>query len=69
MERGENGMTIRQYAKRVGFRIVGKLRRRSTEHKPKLQREIFWIDEAGNEYYRAPDGESCCIVTAEGGVI
>ena len=63
-------MTIRQYAKRVGFRIVGKLRRRIMVVQSAVPvREIFWIDEAGNEYYRAPDGESCCIVTAEGGVI
>ena len=63
-------MTIRQYAKRVGFHIVGKLRRRSTTVQSAITvREIFWIDEAGNEYYRSPDGESCCIVTAEGGVI
>lgn len=63
-------MTIREYAKRVGFRIVGKLRRCSTTVQSAITvREIFWIDEAGNEYYRSPDGESCCIVTAEGGVI
>ena len=62
-------MTIRQYAKSAGFKIVGKLRRMSARHNSKLIREVFWIDEAGNEYYRAPDGESCCIVTADGGVI
>lgn len=62
-------MTIRQYAKSVGFRIVGKLRPIYPPHKPKQKREIFWTDEAGNEYYRAPGGESCCIVTADGGVI
>lgn len=63
-------MTIRQYAKRVGFRIVGKLCRRSTTVQSAIPvREIYWTDEAGNEYYRSPDGESCCIVTAEGGVI
>lgn len=63
-------MTIRQYAKSVGFRIVGKLRRRSTVVQSAIPvREIFWIDDAGNEYYRSPDGDSCCIVTAEGGVI
>ena len=62
-------MTIRQYAKSVGFKIVGKLRRISSACKPLWKREIFWIDDAGNEYYRSPDGESCCIVTVEGGVI
>lgn len=62
-------MTIRQYAERVGFRIIGRLRRTSTEYKPKCQREIFWIDDAGNEYYRSPDGESCCIVPADSATV
>lgn len=62
-------MTIRQYAKRVGFKIVGKLRPMSTTYKPRGQRETFWLDEAGNEYYRSHDGKSACIITAEGGVI
>ena len=62
-------MTIRQYVKTVGFKIVGKLRPTYPPHKPRKKWEIFWIDDAGNEYYRSSDGESCCIVTAEGGVI
>jgi len=62
-------MTIRQYAKSVGFKIVGKLRPMSTSYKPKGLRENFWMDEAGNEYYRSHDGESACIITKDGGVI
>ena len=55
-------MTIRQYAKRVGFKIVGKLRPTYPLGKPNRKREIYWRDDAGTEYYRSPDGESCCIV-------
>lgn len=62
-------MTIREYAKRVDFEIVGKLRPMSTENKPAKRREVYWTDDAGNEYYRSRDGKSACIVTAEGGVI
>jgi len=62
-------MTIRQYAKRVGFEIVGKLRPMSASYKPEKMHEVFWTDEAGNEYYRSHDGKSACIVTAEGAVI
>ena len=62
-------MTIRQYAKQAGFKIVGKLRRRSMVKSPIRAREIFWIDEAGNEYYRSPDGKSCCIVPAGSAVV
>lgn len=61
-------MTIRQYAKSVGFRIVGKLRP-MTKDKPIGMKEVYWTDDAGNEYYRSHDGKSACIVTAEGGVI
>lgn len=55
-------MTIRQYAKCVGFKIVGKLRPTYPTGNERRRREIFWIDDAGNEYYRSPDGKSCCIV-------
>ena len=65
-------MTIREYAKNIGFEVVGKLKRLPDVHygmgnsKKKKKR----IDEAGNEYcgsYSKDDGY--CIITADGGVI
>lgn len=65
-------MTIREYAKSIGFEVVGKLKRLpdvyygmgNNNHYP------LWIDEAGNEYcggYSKDDGY--CIITADGSVI
>lgn len=66
--------TIREFAKEVGFEIVGKL----TRH-PELEMELQWdgtkkrgkeriyLDEAGNEYIIGQKG--VCIVDTDGGVI
>lgn len=58
-------MTIREYAKSVGFEIVGKLVRRADWEKDKTER--WYMDEAGNEYYKGQNGFS--ITTADGGII
>lgn len=68
-------MTIREYAAKCGFRIVGKL----TRH-PEHEYDTNWFDgskkhsgcrcyfdEGGNEYWIGKKG--VCIVDAEGGVI
>ena len=68
-------MTIREYAEKCGFKIVGKL----TRH-PEKEYETdgfdggkkhcgcrYYTDEAGNEYWIGPKG--VCIVDADGGVI
>ena len=67
-------MTIRQYAKKVGFEIQGKLTRHpefddtSKEYRGKfVERNACYLDEANNEYYIGNDG--CYIITADGGVI
>ena len=61
-------MTIRQYAKDVGFKIVGKLRKDSVtfwkEYDPRAgeiveKKEETWLDEAGNTYYRDELGRVC----------
>lgn len=72
VRKGINKMTVREYAKSVGFEIAGKLKRLpdvyygmdNSHHYP------LWIDEAGNEYcgsYSRDGGY--CIITADGGVI
>lgn len=68
-------MTIREYAKRVGFEIVGKLTKKvitreeydyaSGEYTEK--RIVFYIDGSGNEYHK--EKNSVCIITAEGDCI
>lgn len=64
-------MTVREYAKSVGFEVVGKLKRMpdvyygiGNNHYP------LWIDEAGNKYCGSysKDGD-CCIITVDGSVI
>lgn len=63
--------TIREYAKEVGFEIVGKLTRKVSKAEKfnwaKGEMEtvstIYWEDEAGNTYTKG------CIVTADGAVI
>ena len=62
-------MTIREYAKIVGFEIVGKLTRfpKGETYGIDYRKQRAYIDEAGNEYYTDKDG--CCIVTADGGII
>jgi len=67
-------MTIREYAKKCGFEVVGKLTRR-----PEFEYETDWFDgskrrteercyfdEGGNEYWIGKRG--VCCVNAEGGV-
>lgn len=56
-------MTIRQYAKEVGFEIVGKL----TLIKNSDNRYRIYMDEAGNEF--VVDKRGIGIVTADGAVI
>ena len=58
-------MTVREYAKSVGFEVVGKLRRMKA-----VRNQKWYIDEADNEYWLDNVGKNCiCIVTADGGVI
>ena len=68
-------MTAREYAKAVGFKIVGKLTKKVITHErydikkdefveAKLS---FYIDEAGNEFHKESGG--WCIITADGGCI
>lgn len=67
-------MTARQFAKLVGFEVVGKL----TRVPMKEPGASLWIDEAGNEYVKTPTvpafkfskwGCGWYIITADGGVI
>ena len=62
-------MTIREYAKIVGFEIVGKLTRfpKGETYGIDNRKQRAYIDEAGNEYYS--DKDCFCIVTADGGII
>lgn len=68
-------MTVREYAKAVGFEVVGRLRRLPDVYYGMDNRHHYplWIDEAGNEYcgsYRPHHpNEGYCIITADGGVI
>lgn len=68
-------MTIREYAKSVNFKIVGKLTQR-----PEFEQKINWydgsqkhsgvkcyFDEAGNVYHIGSKG--CCIITVDDAVI
>ena len=58
-------MTVREFAKSVGFEVVGKLK-----HMKAVRNQKWYIDEAGNEYWLDNAGKNCiCIVTADGGVI
>lgn len=72
VRKGINKMTVREYAKSVGFEIAGKLKRLpdvyygmdDSHHYP------LWVDEAGNEYRGSYSRDGCyCIITADGGVI
>lgn len=65
-------MTVREYAKSVGFEVVGKLKRLPDVHygMDDKHRYPLWIDEAGNEYCGSHGKCDCyCIITADGGVI
>jgi urate oxidase len=65
-------MSIREYAKSVGFEVVGKLKRLPDVYYGMDNKHHYplWIDEAGNEYCGSNGGCDCyCIITADGGVI
>ena len=58
-------MKIRNYAKSVGFEVVGKI-----TYMGKRDRDIrVYIDEAKNEFWLDEVLGTICIVTADGGVI
>ena len=58
-------MKIRDYAKSVGFEVVGKI-----TYLGKRNRDTrVYIDEAKNEYWLDEVLGTICIVTADGGVI
>lgn len=69
-------MTAREYAKSVGFKIVGKLTKKSYTRKvwdwkkgeEVEERFVYYVDEAGNEFNKYPGG-GWSITTADGGVI
>lgn len=69
-------MTIREFAKSYGIKVVGKLTRQSkweyskNPYTGKLVRDArrAYKDEASNEYYIYPSGKMG-IVTFDGGVI
>lgn len=57
-------MTIRDYAKSVGFEVVGTLRRiKDNYYGIGKNHYPVWIDDAGNKYCKY------CITTKEGKVI
>lgn len=68
-------MTAREYAKEVGFEIIGKLEKKIVTHERyDIKKDefveaklVFYIDEAGNEFHK----EKCnwCIITADGACI
>ena len=70
-------MTIRQYAKEVGHKVVGKLTRKTytdmvynyAKKDFVEQKTVYWVDEAGNEYYNSGKYDHPCIVDVEGGII
>lgn len=64
-------MTAREYAKAVGHKVVGKLKRMPNKHYGMDNKHSYpwWIDEAGNEYLIDKKAEQFCIITADGGVI
>lgn len=70
--RGILTMTVREYAKSVGFEVVGKLKRLPDVHYGMDDKRKYplWIDEAGNEHCGSyAEGGCFCIITADGGVI
>lgn len=68
-------MTAREYAKAVGFGIIGKLTKKVITHKKYdvkkddfVEEKItFWIDEGGNEFHKDKNGWA--IITVDGGCI
>lgn len=68
---GKNKMTVREYAKMVGFEVVGKLHRMPDRPYGIGNGSYPWyMDDAGNEYLMCDNEVSPgCIVTADGKVI
>ena len=68
-------MTVREYAKAVGFEVVGRLRRLPDVYYGMDDKHHYplWIGEAGNEYcgsyHPNHPNDGYCIITADGGVI
>ena len=67
-------MTIREYAKQRGHKVVGKLvrypeREKLNETDNKYGRYYFYLDEVGNEYWIDTKDKGVSIVTADGGVM
>ena len=64
-------MTAREYAKAVGHKVVGKLKRMPKQHYGMDGKHSYpvRIDEAGNQYLIDNKAEQFSIVRAEGGVI
>ena len=62
-------MTCREYAKSIGFEVVGKLKRMPNKHYGMDDKHSYpwYIDEAKNEYLMDDNGRACsCIVEADG---
>lgn len=64
-------MNIRKEAERMGYTVIGKLKRMPDVYYGMGQAHYpLWVDEAGNEYCLSNDGKELdCIITANGGVI
>ena len=65
-------MTVHEYAKLVGFEVVGKLKRMPDVHYGLDGKYHYplWIDEADNKYCGSYNKDGCyCIITADGRVI
>lgn len=65
---GLNG-AIREYARSVGFEVVGRLRRLPDVYFGMDCRHHYpvWADEAGNKYCGSYSKSGCyCIITADG---
>lgn len=60
-------MTIREYAKKCGHEVAGKLTPIRKGVKTLLRGERMYADEAGNEYVNYKG--NVVIITADGGVI
>lgn len=68
-------MTAREYAKSVGFEIIGKLTKTIVSHERyDIKKDIFveaklvfYVDEAGNEFHT--EKGDWVIITKDGGVI
>lgn len=62
-------MTIRQYARSIGFQIKGSLKRFPTPTGEAWSRkDRCYVDEAGNEYIACAEG-GFLIITADGSLI